>query len=71
VIVSLILSALVTGSLVYCVLTVIAAMRYAAVRPADARSAPPISILKPLAGVDDGLEVAYSWKERPSNGRPG
>jgi ceramide glucosyltransferase len=52
----LVLPALVTGALVYCVLTVIAAVRYRAVRPAELRSAAPISILKPLAGVDDGLE---------------
>jgi ceramide glucosyltransferase len=50
------LAALTAGSLVYCVLTLIAARRYRAVRPAPARQAPPISILKPLAGLDDGLE---------------
>ena len=51
------LLALVAGSLVYCVLTVAACLRYRAVRPPRAASAPPISILKPLAGLDDGLEA--------------
>ncbi len=50
------LAALVAGSLVYCVLTVVAAVRYRAVRPAKSIDPPAISILKPLAGVDDGLE---------------
>jgi ceramide glucosyltransferase len=53
---SLVLPALVTGALVYCVLTIIAAARYHSVRPEALRSAVPVSILKPLAGVDDGLE---------------
>jgi ceramide glucosyltransferase len=47
---------LVTGSLVYCVLTIVAAVRYRAVRPAPLHHGAPISILKPLAGIDDGLE---------------
>jgi ceramide glucosyltransferase len=53
---ALLLLALVMGSLVYCVLTVIAAVRYRAVRPPQLHTAAGISILKPLAGVDDGLE---------------
>jgi ceramide glucosyltransferase len=50
------LLALVTGSLVYCVLTIVAAARYRAVRPPQPVSFPPVSILKPLAAVDEGLE---------------
>lgn len=48
---------LVTGSLVYCVLAIIAAIRYRAVRPLVGQAtSPAISVLKPLAGIDDGLE---------------
>ena len=47
---------LVAGSLVYCVLTIVAAFRYRAVRPPPLKTTIPISVLKPLAGVDDGLE---------------
>jgi len=50
------LLALVIGSLVYCVLTIVAAVRYRAVRPRTGTGATPISVLKPLAGIDDGLE---------------
>jgi len=50
------LLALVAGSLVYCVLTVVAAVRYRDVRPPSLAVRTPISILKPLAGIDDGLE---------------
>ncbi len=50
------LALVLAGSLVYCVLTVIAARRYLAVRPAAATRMPPISVLKPLSGADLGLE---------------
>jgi ceramide glucosyltransferase len=50
------LAVLLTGSLVYCVLIMVATRRFlSAGRPAQA-SRPPISILKPLCGHDDGLE---------------
>ncbi|MEO8662947.1 MAG: bacteriohopanetetrol glucosamine biosynthesis glycosyltransferase HpnI [Bryobacteraceae bacterium] len=49
------LLAIVTGSLVYCVLIVIAARNYLQ-SGASRRVGPPISILKPLHGLDDGLE---------------
>ncbi len=50
------LLALVAGSLVYCVLTIVAAVRYRAVKPLPHGPAlDGISVLKPLAGVDDGL----------------
>src|SRR5574340_473581 len=52
----IVLAALVAGSLVYCILAVIAAVRYRAVRPAPLKHAPPLSVLKPLAGLDLGLE---------------
>jgi len=56
VVLPLLLPALVSGALVYCVLTIVAAVRYHAVRPPELRVTAPVSILKPLAGVDDGLE---------------
>ena len=50
------LGALVAGALIYQVLTIVAAIRYRGVRPPESSVAPPISILKPLAGAEDGLE---------------
>jgi ceramide glucosyltransferase len=44
------------GALVYSVLQIVAALRYLAVRPPAGASAEPISILKPLAGLDLDLE---------------
>ncbi len=45
------------GSLVFSMLTVIAAFRYLSVSPAPLGVAEPISILKPLSGLDAGLET--------------
>ncbi len=44
------------GALVYSLLSIVAARRYLAVHPAPLRDAEPISILKPLAGLDLDLE---------------
>lgn len=44
------------GALVYSVMQVVAAQRYLGVRPAALQVAEPISILKPLSGLDLGLE---------------
>ena len=44
------------GALVYSGLTVVAALRYLAVWPPDLRSTEPVSILKPLSGLDADLE---------------
>ncbi|HUK46421.1 MAG TPA: bacteriohopanetetrol glucosamine biosynthesis glycosyltransferase HpnI [Terriglobales bacterium] len=53
---SVVLLALLAGALVYSLLSVVAAFRYLSALPAGATSAEPVSILKPLAGLDDGLE---------------
>lgn len=53
---SWILAALVAGSAVYCLLVVAAARKYLRARPPALSSAEAISILKPLHGLDEGLE---------------
>jgi ceramide glucosyltransferase len=45
-----------TGAIVYSLLSIIAALRYLSVRPPGLESSEPISILKPLAGLDLDLE---------------
>jgi ceramide glucosyltransferase len=53
---TIILLALLAGALVYSGLTVIAALRYLAVRPPEPVTIEPVSILKPLSGLDADLE---------------
>ena len=47
---------LLVGSWVYCLLTAIAARRYLAVSVPDVDALPPVSVLKPICGLDDRLE---------------
>jgi ceramide glucosyltransferase len=54
--VTLVLLALAAGAVVFTLLVVEAARRYLAVPLPPLPHAPPVSILKPLAGVDEGLE---------------
>ncbi|MBI4889232.1 MAG: bacteriohopanetetrol glucosamine biosynthesis glycosyltransferase HpnI [Acidobacteria bacterium] len=50
------LGCLLVGSWVFCVLTVVAVRLYLAVRPPALARPEPVSILKPLHGLDEGLE---------------
>lgn len=47
---------LVTGSMVYCILTGYAAVGYIRVNRREADTFPPVTVMKPLSGLDEGLE---------------
>ena len=53
----IVLAALLSGAAVYSLLSMLAAWRYLSTRPAELCFLKPISILKPLAGLDAGLEA--------------
>ena len=54
--VTIILACLLAGSLVYCVLILVAARSFLSQRNAGTGANPGVSVLKPLSGVDPGLE---------------
>lgn len=56
VILSTVLAVLLAGSLVYCVLICVATRRYLRVALSAPGDQPPMSVLRPLCGHDDGLE---------------
>ena len=51
-----ILAALLCGALVYTLLSILAAIQYLGVRPCEHGAQEPISVLKPLFGLERGLE---------------
>ncbi len=53
---SLILAGVLLGAMVYSVLAIVAARNYLRIRPDSSLPSEPVSILKPLAGLDLGLE---------------
>lgn len=54
--IALVLLILTVGATVYALLVVVAARRYLAVRPGSSDETPAMSVLKPLHGLDEGLE---------------
>jgi len=56
VIIATVLGALLTGSLVYCVLIVVATRRFLHAALPVPGVQPPVTVLKPLCGYDEGLE---------------
>lgn len=53
---AILLGLILIGSWVFCVLAVIAARSYRKVRPSETAPMEPVSVLKPLHGLDEGLE---------------
>ena len=53
---TIVLGALLLGSLAYTVLSIEAVRRYRLVRPSALQDPPPISLLRPLCGTDEGTE---------------
>ncbi len=56
VIILTLLATLLSGSVVYCILIMVAARNYLKIPPPRLRIDEPVSILKPLFGADEGLE---------------